>query len=186
MRVFIWHCLLIFFCVQVKSGSCYISGQWVASSEWNKRNLTLTLTPKPNYLLLFFIIKFVSLSWFLWVYHFYGLFTAYLLYEEVMSVRLYNMYCFHECDVFLIHLFNDRHKNQKTRLFWVLRKKETFVCAIFGKSCYVVGTISRAGQLICLVPACISAIARVSLTSLHLKAKFNKAIIVFIMGPVVH
>ena len=35
------------------------------------------------------MIKFVSLSWFLRFYHFYGLFMAYLLYEEVMSVRLY-------------------------------------------------------------------------------------------------
>ena len=34
------------------------------------------------------MIKFVSLSWFLRFYHFYGFFTAYLLYEEVMSVRL--------------------------------------------------------------------------------------------------
>ena len=54
------------------------------SSEENKTNLTLTLN-----LLLFFIIKFVSLSWFLRFYHFYGLFTACFLYEEVMSVRLY-------------------------------------------------------------------------------------------------
>ena len=30
----------------------------------------------------------MSLSWFLWLYHFYGLFMAYLSYEEVMSVRL--------------------------------------------------------------------------------------------------
>ena len=39
---------------------------------------------------MFFIIKFVSLSWFLQLYHFYGLFTADSLYEEVMSVRLYD------------------------------------------------------------------------------------------------
>ena len=32
------------------------------------------------------IIKFVSLPGFLRLYHFYGLFTAYLLYEEVMSM----------------------------------------------------------------------------------------------------
>ena len=38
--------------------------------------------PNPNYLLLFFIIKFVPLSWFLRLYHFYGLFTVYLLYDE--------------------------------------------------------------------------------------------------------
>ena len=28
-------------------------------------------------------------SLFSWLYHFYGLFTTYLLYEEVMPVRLY-------------------------------------------------------------------------------------------------
>ena len=34
-------------------------------------------------------MKFVSLLWFLRLYHFYSLFTAYFLCEEVMSVRLY-------------------------------------------------------------------------------------------------
>ena len=115
-----------FFSIQVKSGACYITGQWVASSKQNKRNLipTLTLTPKPNYLLLFFIIKFVSLSWFLQLHHFYGLFMAYLLYEEVMSVRLY-MYCFHEWDVFQIHLFYDTQKLKNTCLL-SLEKKRNF------------------------------------------------------------
>ena len=46
-----------------------------------------------HYLLLFFIllfiIKFVSLSWFLQNYHFYGLSTACFLYEEEISVRIY-------------------------------------------------------------------------------------------------
>ena len=37
------------------------------------------------------MIKLVPLSLFLRLYHFYGLFTAYLLDEEVMSVRLYAM-----------------------------------------------------------------------------------------------
>ena len=36
----------------------------------------------------------MSLSWFSRLYHFYGIFTAYLLHEEVMSVRLYSMYHF--------------------------------------------------------------------------------------------
>ena len=36
------------------------------------------------------------------------------------------------------------------------------------------------------MPACTSAIMRVSLTSLHLKARFNKSIIVFIMGAIIH
>ena len=34
----------------------------------------------------------MSLSWFLRLYHFYGLFTAYLLYEKVMSVRPRRLY----------------------------------------------------------------------------------------------
>ena len=73
--VFIWDCLLIFFSVHVKSGGCYITGQWVASSE---QNLTLTLTLKPNYLLLFFITKFVSLSLF------YG-FITFMAYLRLIS-----------------------------------------------------------------------------------------------------
>ena len=62
-----------------------------ARSKQNKRNLNLTLTLTLNLLLpsIVFIIKFVSLLSFLRLYHFYGLFTTYLVYEEVMSVRLY-------------------------------------------------------------------------------------------------
>ena len=57
------------------------------SSEYNKGNLTLTLT--LNLLLLLPSIVFYDK---ICVYHdFYGfnIFTAYLLHEEVMSVRLY-------------------------------------------------------------------------------------------------
>ena len=61
------------FSVQVKSGACYITGQW--GSAQNKKN-----KPNPNTnRLLFFIIKFVFLSWFLRLYHFYRLFTGYFL-----------------------------------------------------------------------------------------------------------
>ena len=35
-------------------------------------------------------------------------------------------------------------------------------------------------------PACTTAIVQVSLTSLHLKARFNKTIIVFITGDIIH
>ena len=52
---------------------------------------TLTLSLNLNYPPLFFIIKFVSLSWYLRLYHFYSLFTAYLLCEEVMSIRLHEI-----------------------------------------------------------------------------------------------
>ena len=43
-----------------------------------------------SYLLLFFIIKFVSLSWFLRNYHFYGLFTAHFFYEEEKTNMRYS------------------------------------------------------------------------------------------------
>ena len=43
-KVFIWHCLFIFFSVLVKSEACYITGRWGASSWYNKRNLTLSQT----------------------------------------------------------------------------------------------------------------------------------------------
>ena len=73
----------IFFCPS-KVWSMLHHGSVGVSSEKNKINLTLTLN-----LLLFFIITFVSLSGFLRLYHFYSLFTAYLLYVEVMPVRPY-------------------------------------------------------------------------------------------------
>ena len=50
-RVFIWHRLLIFF-----------------PSKENLENVTSRYI-MLHYLLLLFIIKFVSLSWFLWLYH---------------------------------------------------------------------------------------------------------------------
>ena len=71
------------FSVQVKSGACYITGQWDPSSEQNKKNLTPTLTLTIHLLLpsivfhnaiCFFVVIFTALSF---------------LYEEVMSVRLY-------------------------------------------------------------------------------------------------
>ena len=66
-------------------------------------------------------------------------------------------------------------------------EKETFACTICGKICYVAFMINRAGQLICLLPAFTSPIVRVSLTRLsHLKATFNKTIIVFIIRATVH
>ena len=46
-----------------------------------------------------------------------------------------HMYCFHEWDVFLIHLFYER-------------QKQTFAYVIFSKICYVACTISCTGQLI--------------------------------------
>ena len=43
-----------------------------------------------------------------------------------------------------------RHKNLRTSLFWVFRKKENFASMIFGKFCYVACTINHIGKLICL------------------------------------
>ena len=75
------------FSVQVKSGACYITGQW--GQVQNKIDQTLTLTLN----LLFFIIKCVFLSWFGYYIVFgFIIFTAYIrliLYEEEMSVRPY-------------------------------------------------------------------------------------------------
>ena len=42
------------------------------------------------------------------------------------------------------------HKDLRTSLFWVFRKKETFVCAIFDKICYIACVINRADKLIYL------------------------------------
>ena len=74
--------------VEVKSWSMLHHGSVEASLKQNKRNLkTLTLNvllPSIifHYKIYVFIIIFTAFS-------FYGLFTTYLLYEEVMSGRLY-------------------------------------------------------------------------------------------------
>ena len=84
----------------------HITGNWIGvhlawfihpSKVWSMLHHTsmgmsseyLTQTPTLNLSLplLFFIIKFVSLFWFLRLYHFYSLFTAYFLCEKLMSVR---------------------------------------------------------------------------------------------------
>ena len=63
--------------------------------------------------------------------------------------ELIHMSCFHKC--FPNYTFSyDRHKNLRKSLLWVLRKKETFDCAIFDKTCYVACTINCACKLICL------------------------------------
>ena len=79
--MFIWHCLLNIFSVQVKSGACCIKGHCGRVQNKIKGNLALTLTLTLKLLLPSIV--------FLCLYHdFYGLFTVYLLYEEIMSVRL--------------------------------------------------------------------------------------------------
>ena len=82
-RVFIWLCLLMFL-------PSKLSLEHVTSKVSGLRVQNKKTKPNPNYLVLFFIIKCVSLSWFLRLYHFCGLLTAYFLYEVVMSVRLYD------------------------------------------------------------------------------------------------
>ena len=72
---------LIFF--QLNSGAFCVTGQWGRVQD-KKKTLTLTLTLN---LLLFFIIKFVFLSWFLRLYCFYGLYAVYI--RLIFYVRLY-------------------------------------------------------------------------------------------------
>ena len=95
--------------------------------------------------------------------------------DYVFNENIHNMYCFHEWNVSLIHLFYVRHKKQRTYLFWVLTK---FVML-------PAQSIALANWFAC-VPAYTSAIVRVSLTRLYLKAKFNKTIINFIMAAIIH
>ena len=64
----------------------------------------------------------------------------------------------------------DRHKNLRTSLFWVFRKKETFASAIVSKICYVACVIN---WYACM-PACTSTIMQVSLTSLMLSIKKHR------------
>ena len=65
-RVFIWHCLLIFF---PSNWSPEHVTSRVRGAEfrikWKKPNPNLNLTLNSDYILLFLIITFVSLSWFL-------------------------------------------------------------------------------------------------------------------------
>ena len=65
-----------------------------------------------------------------------------------------------------------------------LLKKKTFASAIFGKISYVACAINRIGQLIYLRAALHK--RNVLLRSLHLKARFNKTIILFVMGAIEH
>ena len=73
--------------------SCYITGQWGRVQNKIKETEPKTLTQFLTfyYLLLFLIIKLCLYHDFHDLYQFYGLFTAYLLQEEVMSVRLYGL-----------------------------------------------------------------------------------------------
>ena len=96
-----------------------------------------------------------------------------------------HIYCFHEWDIFLIHLFNNRRKNKRTLLLWVLRKKKKLLLKPFSVKFVMLParSIALANWFACVL-ACMP-IALFSLTSLHLKVKFNKTIIVLIMGAIV-
>ena len=83
-RLFIWHFILKYFFCPSKVWSMLNHGPVWASSEQNKISLTPTLTLTLD-LPLFFMIKFVFFSWFLRLYHFYSLFTAYFLRGENVS-----------------------------------------------------------------------------------------------------
>ena len=58
--------------------------------------------------------------------------------DYAFNENIHNMFCFHEWDVSLIHLFYDIQKIKNTSLLSL------------EKICYVACTINRAGQLICL------------------------------------
>ena len=89
-----------------------------------------------------------------------------------------HMYCFHEWDISLIHLFYDRQKPKSTSVLSLERFSVKFVIL-------PARSIMLANRFAC-VPACTTVIAQVSLTSLSLKAKFNKTIINFIIAAIVH
>ena len=94
--------------------------------------------------------------------------------DYAFNESIHNMYCFHEWDVSLIHLFMIDTKIKKKSLL------------SFEKICYVACIINRAGLHVpACMPACTSAIVQVSLSRFHLKAKFNKMIINFIMAAIV-
>ena len=52
-----------------------------------------------------------------------------------------------ECFPDYTFYYYDRHRNLRTSLLWVLRKKSTFACTIFSKICYVAWEINCAGKL---------------------------------------
>ena len=59
-----------------------------------------------------------------------------------------HIYCFHQWDVFLIHLFYDMQNFNMSLLS--LKEKRNFG-TIFSKTCYAACTINHPGQLICLL-----------------------------------
>ena len=61
-----------------------------------------------------------------------------------------HMYCFHKCDVFLMHLFFWQTRKLKSKSLLSLEKKRTCACAIFGKICYATWAINGTDKLIFL------------------------------------
>ena len=105
--------------------------------------------------------------------------------DYAFNENIHNMYWFHKCDVLPdTPFFRTDTKIKEHVSFESWKKTKTFACVIFGKICYVAYAINRAGlhnwsHASLLEPD-------ISLISLHLKARFNKTIIVFIMGAIVH
>ena len=96
-----------------------------------------------------------------------------------------HMYCFHEWDISLIHLFYDRQKPKSTSVLSLEKKKLLLVRFSVKFVILPARSIMLANRFAC-VPACTTVIGQVSLTSLSLKAKFNKTIINFIIAAIVH
>ena len=104
-------------------------------------------------------------------------FPKYAFKENIICIGFMN-------GMFSWYIFFMTDTKIKERVSFESSGKKTFACAIFGKICYVACVINRTGRLIFRradLHEC-----DFSLTSFHLKARFNKVIIVFIMGTIEH
>ena len=75
----------------------------------------------------------------------------------------------------------------KNKSLLSLEKKNKLLLAQFSVKFVMLPmqSIALANWFACLL-ACMSAIVQISLTRLHVKAKFNKTIIAFTMGATIH
>ena len=97
-----------------------------------------------------------------------------------------HMYCSHERDVFLIHFFLWQTQKLKNMSLLSLEIKELLLEQFLVNFVMLPAWSVALANWFASVPACMSMITWVPLTRLHLKAKFNKMVIVFIMGSIIH
>ena len=90
-------------------------------------------------------------------------------------------------EMFSWHTFLMTDEKIKEHVSFESREKKKLLFARFSGKFVVLParSIALANWFACM-PACMRAIAQVLLTSLHLRAKFKKTIIVLIMGAIVH